>query len=84
MSDSLDSYVYAQVHQDSTLLNNILHDLQSKYDLMQYPYRIECIDISHLQSNDVSGGLSCMQSGILWKSDIVITSFIQGTMTIVV
>jgi excinuclease UvrABC nuclease subunit len=50
MSDSLDSYVYAQVHQDSTLLNNILHDLQSKYDLMQYPYRIECIDISHLQS----------------------------------
>jgi excinuclease ABC subunit C len=67
MSDSLDSYVYAQVHQDSTLLNNILHDLQSKYDLMQYPYRIECIDISHLQSNDVSGGLSCMQSGILWK-----------------
>lgn len=67
MSDSIDSYIYAQLHQDSKLINNILQSLQDKYQLSAYPYRIECIDISHLQADYTSGGLACMQSGILWK-----------------
>lgn len=49
MSNAIDSHIYAQIHQDSTLVNTILQSLQKKYQLSCYPYHIECIDISHLQ-----------------------------------
>jgi excinuclease ABC subunit C len=38
--------------------------IQKKYQLKKFPYRIECIDISHLSGWRVSGGLSCLLGGI--------------------
>ena len=61
MQHAVDSYVYAQSHQDSRLMTTILQSLQDKYQLDHYPYHIECIDISHLAGDYTSAGISCIQ-----------------------
>ena len=58
----LDSYIITQSFKDENLLNDILKDIQEKYKLKNFPYRMECIDISHLSWSRTSGGLS----GFLW------------------
>lgn len=58
----LESYIISQTLQEDTkLINDIFHTLQTRYHLKNIPYRIECIDISHLQGGRASGGLSCIQ-----------------------
>ena len=47
-------------------MNDLLSSLQKRYQLKNFPYRIECIDISHLSGGRVSGGLSCLLGGIAY------------------
>ena len=54
----LDSYIITQSFKDENLLNDILKDIQSKYKLKNFPYRMECVDISHLSWSRTSGGVS--------------------------
>ncbi len=54
----LDSYIISQSFKDENLLNDMLTEIQSKYKLTNFPYRMECIDISHLSGSRASGGLS--------------------------
>ena len=54
-----DSYVVWESFRDENMINWLLATLQSKYSLKNFPYQIECVDISHLSWSYTSGGLSC-------------------------
>ncbi|MBB1578404.1 MAG: GIY-YIG nuclease family protein [candidate division SR1 bacterium] len=59
-----ESYIISQTMQGSELTNDLLDTLKQRYDFPQLPYQIECLDISHLQGDQTSGGLSCLLAGI--------------------
>lgn len=60
-SDQLfQSYIINSSFSENNLMNDLLTTLQTRYQLKKFPYRIECIDISHLSWWRVSGGLSCL------------------------
>jgi excinuclease UvrABC nuclease subunit len=45
----LESYIISQsLQEESTIINDLFKTLQARYGLKNIPYRIECIDISHL------------------------------------
>lgn len=45
----LESYIITQsLQEESTMINDMFKTLQTRYELKNVPYRIECIDISHL------------------------------------
>ncbi len=67
IDDYITSFVSSITGKDPSLINNILADLQSKYHLDHYPYKIECLDISHINWSRASGWLSCMQWWLLYK-----------------
>nr|WP_244831617.1 hypothetical protein [Candidatus Vampirococcus lugosii] len=50
-------------------MNDILKNIQDKYFLNNYPYNIECLDISHFSGSWISGGISSMSCGILSKKN---------------
>jgi len=54
-----DSYVVWESFRDENMINWLLATLQSKYSLKNFPYQIECTDISHLSWAYTSGWLSC-------------------------
>ena len=54
-----DSYVVGESFRDENMINWLLATLQTKYSLKNFPYQIECIDISHLSWAYTSGWLSC-------------------------
>jgi excinuclease UvrABC nuclease subunit len=60
LDNALESYIASTSLQEENLLSESLAQLQAKYKLAHFPYRIECIDISHLSGGWMSGGLSCM------------------------
>jgi len=60
----LDSYIAQTSFQKENLLNDLLSQLQQKYQLKKFPYHIECIDISHFNWDRNSGGLSCLIGGV--------------------
>lgn len=62
-----DSYVIAASFEGETFHNDLLSTLQERYQFKRFPYRMECIDVSHLSGGWVSGGLTCMVGGILEK-----------------
>lgn len=55
---------------DSTenLTQDLLQTLKDRYHLKRFPYRMECIDISHFSGSAISGWLSCMQEWLLYKN----------------
>lgn len=59
-----DSYVITSSFEQENLLGDMLKDLQAKYKLKHFPYRIECIDISHLSGWWMSWWLSCQIGGV--------------------
>ncbi len=64
----LESYIISQtLQQENTLINDMLKTLKDRYELKKIPYRIECIDISHLSGWRTSGWLSCMLGGLPYK-----------------
>lgn len=54
-----DSYVVWESFRDENMINWLLATLQQKYSLKNFPYQIECVDISHLSWAYTSGWLSC-------------------------
>lgn len=48
LQKTLDDFVQVSSFEKESLMNDILKTLEHKYSLAQFPYRIECIDISHL------------------------------------
>ena len=60
LDNALDSYIATTSLQEDNLLSECLETIQKRYDLAYFPYRIECIDISHLSGGRMSGGLSCL------------------------
>lgn len=52
----IESYIITQSLQESTtLINDMFKTLKKRYNLKNIPYRIECIDISHLSGERTSG-----------------------------
>ena len=61
----LESYIISQsLQEDTTIINDMFKTLKDRYGLKKIPYRIECVDISHLSGSRTSGGLSCLLGGI--------------------
>ncbi len=64
----LDSYIISQsLQEESTMINDMFKTLQTRYRLKNVPYRIECIDISHLSGWRTSGWLSCLMAWLPYK-----------------
>jgi len=64
LDNALESYIVSTSLQEENLLNESLSTLQTRYNLPSFPYRIECIDISHLSGGWMSGWLSCLLGGL--------------------
>lgn len=62
--DFFQSYLLGQTLQGGTVMTELLAELQNRYHLSQFPYQIECLDISHLSGDWTSGGLSCLVGGL--------------------
>ena len=64
----LDSYIASTTFDiEDNLTQDLLNELQKRYFFTSFPYQIECIDISHLSGSYISGWLSCMREGLLYK-----------------
>lgn len=46
--DFFQSYLLGQTLQGGSIMTELLAELQERYGLSQFPYQIECLDISHL------------------------------------
>ena len=55
-----DSYVISSTLQWPWLHNQLLEQLQTRFKFKNFPNRIECVDISHMNGDWISGGLSCI------------------------
>ncbi len=64
LNNAIESYMIASAWNRENVYNEVLIDLQKKYQLKHFPYHIECIDISHLSGDWISWGLSAMLGGI--------------------
>lgn len=49
------SYIAQTQMADHNLLDELLRVIQERYQLAHFPYKIECIDISHLSGSNISG-----------------------------
>jgi excinuclease ABC subunit C len=67
MDNFFESYLIVNSFEGDTIYNDLLITLQKTYQLKHFPYRMECVDISHLSGGWMSGGLSCMIGGLLEK-----------------
>lgn len=64
----LDSYIASTTFDtEDNLTQDLLWELQKRYNLTRFPYQIECIDISHLSGSYISGWLTCMREWLLYK-----------------
>ena len=61
-----DSYVISSTLQWPWLHNQLLEQLQNRYKFKNFPNRIECVDISHMNWDWISGWLSCI---VWWIPD---------------
>lgn len=49
-----ESYLLGKTLQGGSVMTQLLETLQHRYQLSQFPYQIECLDISHLQGSHTS------------------------------
>lgn len=64
----LDSYIASTTFDtEDNLTQDLLWELQKRYDLTRFPYQIECVDISHLSGSYISGWLTCMREWLVYK-----------------
>ncbi len=54
LNNAIESYMIASAWNRENVYNEVLTDLQNKYQLKHFPYHIECIDISHLSGDWIS------------------------------
>ena len=59
LENSVESYISSDALSKESVMNSLLLTLQNRYTLKNFPYRIECIDISHLSWGRISWWLSC-------------------------
>ncbi|MDR2541328.1 MAG: hypothetical protein LBD11_06285 [Candidatus Peribacteria bacterium] len=64
INNFFESYLVATSFEGENFYNDLLTVLQKKYHLKNFPYRMECVDISHLSGGWISGGVSCMVGGL--------------------
>ncbi len=67
MEKFIDSYLASDSFREHSLLNELLQNLEKKYKLTQFPYRIECVDISHLSGGRISWWLATFIGWIPFK-----------------
>lgn len=60
LEKSFEDFVAVSSFEKESMMNDILKALQNNYKLSAFPYRIECVDISHLSGWWMSGWLSCL------------------------
>ena len=58
--DFFESYLLVNTIQWSWIMNDLLQELQNRYNLEQFPYQVECLDISHLWWDRTSWWLSAI------------------------
>lgn len=61
------SMITSSSFEKENLLGEILKSLKTKYNLNNFPFKIEALDISHLSGSNVSGWLVAMYGGLLYK-----------------
>ena len=66
---NLDAFIANHIFKDEKNIDEILKNIQNKFNLKNYPYKIVCLDISHTSWKNPSGGLSAMKWAILSKKD---------------
>jgi len=59
--DFFESYLLVNTIQGSGIMNDLLQELQNRYHLEQFPYQVECLDISHLWWDWTSWWLSAIE-----------------------
>ena len=62
--DFFESYLLVRSIQDWWVMNDLLQNLQDRYQFSQFPYEIECLDISHLWWDWTSWWLSAIAWGL--------------------
>lgn len=60
LEKSFEDFVAVSSFEKESMMNDILKALQTRYKLSVFPYRVECVDISHLSGWRMSGWLSCL------------------------
>lgn len=60
LEKSFEDFVAVSSFEKESMMNDILKALQKNYKLSAFPYRVECVDISHLSGWWMSGWLSCL------------------------
>jgi hypothetical protein len=54
MDNFFESYLIVNSFEGESLYNDLLLTLQKRYGFQHFPYRVECIDISHLSGEWIS------------------------------
>ena len=62
-----ESYIISSSFENKNIMNELLLWLKNRYNLENYPYKIECIDISHFSWDYTSGWLVSMRWWIVNK-----------------
>jgi len=66
---NLDGFIANHIFKDEKNIDDLLKLIQKKFNLKNYPYKIVCLDISHINGKYPSGWLSAMKWAILSKKD---------------
>ncbi len=67
MDNFLENYIAKSSFEKENVMNDILLELQQRYHILQFPYHIECIDISHFSGWRSSGWLTCFMWWVPYK-----------------
>lgn len=67
LEKSLESYIVSTSFESDNLVSELLSLMKTKYNFRNYPYRLECLDISHLWWSWSSWWLSVMIGGIMYN-----------------
>lgn len=63
----IDALVASSTFDKENIMNDILQDLQARYNFPRFPYAVECVDISHLSGWWTSGAVVSMKEWLLNK-----------------
>ena len=66
---NLEAFISQHVFKDEKNIDEVLKNIQKKFNLKNFPYKIVCLDISHTNGKNPSWWLSAMKWAILSKKD---------------
>jgi len=64
---NLDDFISKHIFSDEKNIDKSLKNIQKKFNLKNYPYKIVCLDISHINGKNPTWWLSAMKWAILSK-----------------